>query len=295
MAFVRRLLELTVLAGVLLACTGRADDTLAAPVTTLRMLTHNVLADEVHVRERVPELLRILRESEADIIALQEVAPWFAKTLLREKWTAAYQRARQDDRTVLAREFIVLSRFPVVDHEIIVLPSHQRRTAFRVTLDIDGVQTAVATTHLDSLPEDGPIRARQLDAIFALLAKFEEAVFLGDLDFGDGEHPESAHLSPEYRDPGLTLRSNERGFPWNTEKSPWARRESFPGEPSRRLDRILMKSTRWTPTSITIMGDKPVPGKRKDIFPSDHFGLIADFSYANSEDRSTVTAGQSSR
>ncbi len=295
MAFVRRLLVVSVLAGASLACGGRADDTPAAPVTTLRMLTYNVLADEVHVRERVPELLRILRESEADIIALQEVAPWFAETLLREEWTAAYQRARQNGRTVLAREFIVLSRFPVVDHEIIVLPSHQRRTAFSVTLDIDGVQTAVATTHLDSLLEDGPIRAQQLDAIFVHLAKFEEAVFLGDLNFGDGEQPDSAHLSPEYRDAWLALRSSEPGFTWNIEKNPWARRESFPDEPSRRLDRILMKSTRWTPTSISILGDKPVPGKRKDIFPSDHFGLIAEFARVNGGDRSAVAAGQSTR
>lgn len=287
----RRFLAVSVLAAVLLACAARADDTSAAPVATLRILTYNVLADQVHVRERLPELLRILRESEADIIALQEVAPWFAEALLREKWTTAYQRARQDGRTLLAREFIILSRFPVVDHAIITLPSHQRRTAFCVTLEIDGVQTAVATTHLDSLLEDGPIRAQQLDAIFAHLAKFEEAVFLGDLNFGDGEQPDSAHLSPDYRDAWLVLRSEEPGFTWNIEKSPWARRESFPGEPSRRLDRILMKSTRWTATSITIIGDNPITGKRKDILPSEHFGLIAEFSCVNDGVRSAVSTG----
>lgn len=295
MVFVRRLLGLSVLAGALLACDGHAADKPAAPVATLQVFTYNVLADEVHVRERVPELLRILRDSEADVIALQEVAPWFAKTLLREDWTAAYQRATQDGRTLVAREFIILSRFPVVDYAIIMLPSHQRRIAFCVTLEIDGVQTAVATTHLDSLLKDGPIRARQLDAIFAHLAKFEEAIFLGDLNFGDGEQPDSVHLPPEYRDAWLALRSEEQGFTWDIEKSPWARRESFPGEPSRRLDRIFMKSTRWTPTSVTIIGDQPVPGKRKDLFPSDHFGLIAEFSRVNDGDRRPVAIKQSSK
>jgi hypothetical protein len=88
----------------------------------MRVVTYNVLADEVHVRERVPELFRILRESGADIIALQEVSPWFAARLLREEWVAGYQRAMQDGRTLLAREFIILSKFPVIDHAVIALP-----------------------------------------------------------------------------------------------------------------------------------------------------------------------------
>ena len=42
---------------------------------SIRILTYNVLADRVHVEQRVPPMLALLERSNADIIALQEVAP----------------------------------------------------------------------------------------------------------------------------------------------------------------------------------------------------------------------------
>jgi hypothetical protein len=65
------------------------------------------------------------------------------------------------------------------------------------------------------------------------------------------------------------------GYTWNIEVSDMARKGSFPGEPSRRLDRILVRSNVWVPEKIRIIGDKPVVPKNKELFPSDHFGLIA--------------------
>ena len=168
--------------------------------TELRILTYNVLADPVHVETRLPALFQILREADADIIVLQEFTAWMAERLLREPWTAAYHRPLRDGKTVIAHEYLLLSRYPVVDFISQPLPGPQHRILFLATLDIAGVKTAVATCHLESLLEDGPIRAQQLDLYFAKLAAFDEAFFAGDFNFGDGERPDTDHLPASYQD-----------------------------------------------------------------------------------------------
>ena len=118
----------------------------------------------------------------------------------------------------------------------------------------------------------GPIRARQLALIFKTLAPFKSAIFLGDFNFGDGEEPETSQLNRGYTDLWLALQDGEPGFTWNIEKSEMARKGSFVGERSRRLDRILLRSKRYKPATIRIIGDQAVA---PEIFPSDHFGLVA--------------------
>lgn len=260
-----------------------AAETPAAPHTSLRVLTYNVLADAVHVEQRAPELLRLMREADADILALQEVAPWFARLLLEEPRVRAYQRATRAGKTVLAHEHIVLSRFPVLADETIALPGAQRRVVHLVTLEIDGVPTAVATTHLESLLEDGPMRAQQLGVIFGQLEPHGEALFAGDFNFGDGEMPETAALPSTFLDAWRAVHRDAPGYTWDVKRSRMARDASFPGEGSRRLDRILIRSSRWRPVSATILGDAPAPGPRRHVFPSDHFGVLASFARVDSE------------
>jgi endonuclease/exonuclease/phosphatase family metal-dependent hydrolase len=243
----------------------------------LRLVTYNVLADPVHVEKRLPELFRILREAEADIIVLQEFAPWMAKKLLQESWVAGYHRPLRGNKTAIAQEYLLLSKFPILDFQIKPLPGQQRRAFFLATLDIDGVKTAITTCHLESLLEDGPMRAQQLDIYFNEMAPFDEAFFAGDFNFGHGEQPDTSHLLPSFRDAWLELQPKDPGYTWNIEKSRFARNESFPGEGSRRLDRILFKSARWRPVSAVIIGDQPLDGKSRLVFPSDHFGLLAVF------------------
>ena len=52
-----------------------------------------------------------------------------------------------------------------------------------------------------------------------------------------------------------------------------ARGGSFPGEKSARIDRILLRSPGWKPKEVAIIGDKPIHPGKKDLFPSDHFGV----------------------
>lgn len=152
-----------------------------------------------------------------------------------------------------------------------MLPGDQRRTLLVSVLRDGSRRLAVATTHMESYLDDGPVRAKQLDAIFPLLERYDDAIFLGDLNFGDGE-PEEKRLRSEYVDLWLKLRPGQPGFTWNMEKSPMALKGSFKGEASRRIDRILVRSEVWVPEKVSIVGDDPITSDGQ-VFPSDHYGL----------------------
>lgn len=247
------------------------------------MLSYNVLADAVAVDRRVGALLRAMQAAAPDIVALQEVAPWFLDHWTGAAWTRALEPARIDGQIALPNGQAIFSRWPIVEARYRVLAGRQRRTVLIARVDIGGgEQLAVATTHMESFLEDGPIRAQQLDQIFAELAREREdarvsaTVLAGDFNFGDGEQPDSQHLDPDFVDLWTQLRPGEPGYTWDIERSEMAKLGSFVGEPSRRLDRILLRARGWAASAIEILGDRPVsPGDRR-LFPSDHFGLIGE-------------------
>jgi endonuclease/exonuclease/phosphatase family metal-dependent hydrolase len=256
-----------------LSLPATAED--AAPRRTLTFATYNVLAEETPTAGRVPPLLAILHESDADVIALQEASTWLIKDLLKQEWVRkGYQARTPADGPVNPGGQFILSRLPIREVGFKTLPGPQRRTILTAMLDVGGRRLAVATTHLESRLEDGPVRAKQLDAIFPLLRDADDAVLLGDLNFGDGEEPDTSHLDKAFVDLWRALRPGEPGFTWNIEASDMAKKGSFPDEKSRRIDRILVRSSVWQPKSVRIVGDQPVKPDDKVLFPSDHFGLV---------------------
>lgn len=291
----RRQLLVGGLAGLVLACDGRrgshpASTQIAAQPApaerrSLRVISYNVLADEVALERRIPALLRVMERGAADVLLLQEVAPWFLDWIAGSQWLRAFEIATIDGRLALPNGQMILSRLPILATRARRLAGGQGRTLLvsRLSLGV-GEQVCVATTHMESFLEDGAVRARQLDEIFAELRRERDdasvvATLLGgDLNFGDGEQPDSAHLDPEFVDAWTRLHPDAAGFTWDIEQSEMARVGSFVGEPSRRLDRLLLRSSAWVPRSIEIIGDAPVePGDRR-LFPSDHFGLVAEFT-----------------
>ncbi|TAL34880.1 MAG: hypothetical protein EPN97_07825 [Alphaproteobacteria bacterium] len=238
---------------------------------TVTFVTYNVLVDNVAIDKRAPVIFRLLQESQADIIALQEVGDWFVDLMRKENWARGYYWVNTD--TMNCGGNVILSKFPVDASGCLTLPGRQARTALLATLKLAGRKFTVATSHMESPLESGGIRGRQLDIIFEHLAHAQDAVMLGDLNFGDGEG-EDKKIPADYTDLWKALKPGDPGYTWNIEKSDMARDSCFPGEPSRRLDRILVRSEVWKPKETRIIGDAPVIAGRKDLFPSDHFGLV---------------------
>jgi endonuclease/exonuclease/phosphatase family metal-dependent hydrolase len=89
-------------------------------------------------------------------------------------------------------------------------------------------------------------------------------VLAGDVNYGDGE-PDGDGLAATWRDAWPHLHPGEPGFTWDLVRNPRAPAQSFPGEPSRRIDRAFVRGA-WTATAISIIGSEPPTG-------SDHLGL----------------------
>jgi endonuclease/exonuclease/phosphatase family metal-dependent hydrolase len=241
-----------------------------APIT-LRLLSYNVLVDPIFIETRIPALLNVLREAQADVIALQEVAPWFYRILMAQAWARAYNHTAYDPRASGGQ--FILSRLPLRKSSLYVLPGRQLRTAVFAQISLDNQVVAVGTTHLESLLEDGAVRARQLEELFSLADRHSSAILMGDFNFGDKEEPETSHLDKRYRDLWRELKRGDPGYTWDIERSEMARQGSFPDEPSRRLDRVLFRVDGFIPKSVKLVGDRPVP---PSIFPSDHFGVLGE-------------------
>ena len=236
----------------------------------LTLVTYNILGDPVELKRRVPALMKVLQETDADVIALQEVVPWFSAAVGKEEWARAYQMPKIKPEEAGGQW--ILSKVPIEKASLHKLPGPQGRTVLIATLKVGGRRLDVATTHLESPLSDGSIRAKQIEAIQSRLRDADDTLFLGDLNFGDGE-PEEKKIDPAFVDVWKTLKPKDAGLTWDMDSSDMAKKGAFPGEKSRRLDRILLRSSVWKPREIRIIGDQPIVSGRKDLFPSDHFGL----------------------
>lgn len=241
----------------------------------LVVVTYNVLEHPRHRQERVPALLKVLEQAQADVYLLQEVMPWFAAELLSQPWAKGYRQVEVAGEPLPQGQHFVLSRWPVAGAKLVEMPTNLGRCGLIIDLDIAGRRWRMGNVHLESMLEDGPLRAQQLQTMFAALRGTDEALLVGDFNFGDGE-PEGSALDPGFVDAWKTVKPRDPGFTWNIERSAMAKDGSFPSESSRRLDRILVRSPIWRPASATLLGDQPItPGSA--IFPSDHFGLRVEF------------------
>lgn len=255
----------------LFAANAKAE---AAEKDEVKVLSFNVLTDPVHAEVRLPALFAILEKSDADVIGLQEVAPWFLAELDKQAWSRRYHSYMADGKRVAPGGLLVLSKAPVTKLAANYLPSRQRRAYVIAETQVRGITVAVANCHLESPLESGALRAQQLALYFRMLESSAQAIFLGDFNFGDGEQPETDQLPASYLDAWQQTQGEEAGFTWNIEKSRMAELGSFPNEKSRRLDRILIRSPHWVPFKAEIIGSTQVTGQ-PGVFPSDHFGLLA--------------------
>jgi len=243
----------------------------------LKILTWNVLAQRETATARLPVLLRLMQETAPDVIALQEVTPWFLEALRATAWARTYSMPMADGQPVVAGGLTILTRLPLLDFHSEVLPGRMGRSVLVIHVTCGERRVALATCHLESYLNDHQIRSRQLDRIFSLLADEPCALLLGDFNFGDAEAEESEHLASGYVDAWRAVHPDDPGFTWDRAANPMALKGSFPGEPSRRLDRILARAPGWRPISCTLLGTRPVAEEQRETFPSDHFGLLAAF------------------
>lgn len=239
----------------------------------MRIITLNLRADANRWDERFPLVVETLLESDADIIALQEIRlkieqDTLIADALNKNSDNPYQAYLCEDwyePHILGTAF--LSRIPIIEHERIELPQGFR-TAQRLLLEQKGQHIHIVNTHLHHKPyRDECIRLEQLTCILSWIKAYETPLILvGDMN----ARPESAtialakqHLQSAYdvihgKEPELTfptpLRADEKLSP-------------------RAIDYIFCDE-HFTVMNCELIGTNPSI-KDESLYISDHFGLVA--------------------
>lgn len=244
---------------------------------SLRVLTWNTLwdrydSDRVHTAKRRPMLLAALRESDADIIALQEVERDLLAMLLNEPWVRAGYTIGSDPggRDVDDNGLLLLSRLPVREAGRHVLGSHKAVTA--LTVETATGPLVVAVTHLSSdHSKDGAARRRtELASLAEGLGGIDtqDLILLGD--FNDGSEGPAATLG--LRDAWTEVHGSEDSTPtFDPATNPLAAVASLSGR-AARLDRVLLRGS-GVVAGAALRGDTP---DANGLYISDHYGVEAE-------------------
>jgi len=243
------------------------------PLDRLRVATYNVWFDPYELDRRCSAVLSILEEEDLDVIALEEVTPPFLNTLLATHWVRAQYFLSRDHVDPTQRyDVLMMSRHPArfVAH---ALTSIMGRRMHALEYDTTLGSLTVAGVHLESMKEMTPTRLTQIDECLPLLARTDSAIWLGDFNAAP-ESEEDARIRPHFVDSWAVLESAP-GYTRDTTRNAMLAR--IKDDRHQRIDRIFVKSARYVPTQIRLLGTAPLEGSQGQVFPSDHFGLVAEF------------------
>ncbi|HVK85850.1 MAG TPA: endonuclease/exonuclease/phosphatase family protein [Kofleriaceae bacterium] len=263
-----------------------------------RVATLNIWNRQGPWAERLPLIREGLRALDADVVGLQEVLGFTGLPSQAHEiadglgWNVQYVPA-WDVGGGLTFGNAVLSPHPLVDVQRLELPTPaglDTRTVAFARVDCPHGPLPVFVTHLTWQLHLGHVRCAQVKALAAHVARLApidgpSPVLLGDFN-ADPDSDEIRYLrgltglggecvyfadcwatTADGRDPGLTY----------DRRNPYALRAR---EPSRRIDYAFVrgpgKHLSGEPLSARVVMDQPVDG----VWPSDHFGLVADIHAA---------------
>jgi len=106
---------------------------------------------------------------------------------------------------------------------------------------------------------------------------------MGDFNFCSS-WPEEEAIEPDFQDVWHLLRGNEPGCTKDFRVNRMLQKVDQRVR-QVRFDRILFRGRApgWRPRSIELIGNRPVSDSLPDVFPSDHFGLVARLRWEGEE------------
>lgn len=242
----------------------------------LRLLTWNLWFDDYLQIERLLSVLSYVEPLAPDIVAFQEMTDisdrFFADRSI--PFSRSYYRVSATLPQWQWYWEALYSQFPIGDTS--------ERRAYRhsdmgrgVTLlhnrDLDLV---VGCTHLESENEYALRRDQFSEAIEHLESfKASNTILVGDTNLRTGEKLDDL-LPRGWSDAWGTLKPDDPGYTVNSDINPMGH-----GNRKHRLDRVYYCCQNFEPSDIKLLGTTPEKTETGRLFcPSDHFGLLIDFS-----------------
>ncbi len=243
---------------------------------SLSVVTYNIWFGEIASYQRWAAILDQLQDLAPDIIALQEVTHDFLGLLRANHWIRNhFMISDAYGTTIQSYGVVILSRIVPEHFTLYDLPSKMGR---KLLLAGFPGSIAVSTIHLESLRPSRPLRERQFAQCVEILSSFDHAVFMGDMNFCSSWPQENRRVPADYADVWPTLRPEEPGYTVDSVRNPML---SSMGKSRKqtRYDRIFLRTSQsqWRPERIQLIGTSSI-GDNEFLFPSDHFGLWAQFT-----------------
>jgi len=231
----------------------------AINTTTLTVATFNIWFADFHFEARMHAIIALLKSSNADVIALQEVTDVSHDLLLQSPWIRAHFYVSDiNGATFYPYGVMLLSRLPIKRLHLHPLTSDMNRKALVAAFEINGQSLSIATNSA-------------------------HAALMGDFNFCSS-WAENANINAQYIDAWSALHPDAAGYTEDTSIN--IMRQSLDREERKvRFDRVIMRSDNgcWQANHMQRIGMAPISPQLPDVFPSDHFGLVTRFAWLPKE------------
>lgn len=272
-------------------------------MSTLRVLTWNIWFDSYEFACRMASVLSIIKESNPDIICLQEVIPQFYDIISysQHKWLLEEYSPSADKGenrwSIDPYGTLILTRKALGPSTSQILPLTTEMNRYLVTSVVNNI--CIASVHLESLSTHST-RIKQMNEIKEHLKLYPNVIITGDFNFCSYRNyvlnseplnnDDLVEIFHEFKDVWLELKGGEMGYTFDTETNLMLRYKQLE---KMRYDRIIYKNTdpALMPINIEMVGTEPVastlqqnksvfntPPSGRCIFPSDHYGLLSTFN-----------------
>ena len=249
----------------------------------LSVITYNIWFEDYAFQERLYAVLNLCKGT--DIICLQEVRDKALKILLSIDWIQnEYTISDSGGNSVYPYGVLILSKIQVSNFIFYPMQSYMNRSFLVAQFKVNNEVIEVGTVHLESL-SNHKLRIEQLKVISKVLTS-ETSIFMGDFNFCSYrnwvkdslplENDSLKDIVPKYVDlwsesSQQTDNKDNKGYTFDSEVN-----KMLTHYEQMRYDRIMMKSHSWKCQKIELIGNVAI---KESLFPSDHFGLLAEISY----------------
>jgi tyrosyl-DNA phosphodiesterase 2 len=258
-----------------------ADSTGVNVPGAITVVTWNVWFGERAFDERATALLDRVMACDPDVVGFQEVtAELLAHVVARDDVRDGYWISDTTGATFESYGTALLARRSLLPGALWQwqLPGSMGRTLLCAEIGA----LSFATVHLESRPHNAELRGEQLEEIQPLLCNRPGDAFLfGDFNFCSSWRAENRRIDPSFVDVWPALRGGAPGYTEDTAINAMLRAKEGK-EKQVRFDRMLLRSPAkaWLPERIELLGTEAADDEG-EIFPSDHFGLVARFHRAD--------------
>jgi endonuclease/exonuclease/phosphatase family metal-dependent hydrolase len=250
----------------------------------LKTLTLNLRHNEDNWDMRLLLIAELLQDQQPDIIAFQEVwlpisqADFLAALMNRMNPAHQPYAVSTAAKTVEKSQegIALLSRLEITDHATIALPEGGR-VAQRIAVQRHGKTLHIANTHLHHRPiEDESTRLPQMKCLLEWMFAHSEGpwLLLGDMN----AQPESDTLKLAL-EKFKSAHHEMNGLHPTTFPTPMAAKR-YPADLALTLDYVLYQPAHFAVKKARVIGEHAHPDQAS-VYPSDHFGLMAEFELAD--------------